>query len=112
MSRIAVSPVTAIADPVTLEYSDMLHFPHQFVTIAYFSDAAGTTPAEPATGTITAEYRYHGAQGFVVFSGSPVDASDNAAFVDCAGPAVEWRFTPTGVDVATHYRITVIGSEA
>lgn len=112
MSRVATSPLTAIADPVIFGYNDMLHYPHQFVTVSYYSDASATTAAEPTTGTITAEFRYNGGQGFVTFGNSPIDAADNAYFVDCAGPAVEWRFTPVGVDVATHYKITVTGSEA
>ena len=115
MSRTITLPsfgAEAVATAVTGTFDDMVHFPHQFICVSYFDDAAMTIPAVPTAGSIAAEFQYKGMQGWVTFANSPIDCTDIGKFVDAAGPIVGYRLTPTGITGATHYKVTVTGSES
>lgn len=97
----------------TLNFNvDITYIAHQAV-VSYYPDGtyAEGTEVIPTGGTITIKGRSHGASGFDVFDGSPIDCTDLTAVATARGILDQYEVTPVGITGATHYRVTFMASE-
>lgn len=112
MARIYRLPVTAVATPVTLDSIDA-NFPRNTVSIAFFSDAAGTTPVTSGvTGTFDVQGVAPGNQTLTDFNNSPVDASVAGAFASAGSPLESVTVTPNAIAGAAYYQVTLTGNKS
>jgi len=75
-----------------------------FIGIKYFADSEGAAPATPGAGTV--QLSTVSISSLSEDLGSAVDATGNAVTV-AQGNFVSVKGVPTGLTVATHYRITI-----
>jgi hypothetical protein len=103
------SPVTAIATPIILSGLDQTR-PHCFAGVQFFSDAGGTTPATPTTGTVTVEIKSINTELFEPAPGGTIIA-DAPTTISWAANTLAVQVTPAAVDVASHYKLVVTCNE-
>lgn len=92
-------PLTVGVEPV---------FDDFYVTVAFFSDAALTTPVTPGAGSVAVTGRVVGNAGYTTFpTGSPITATDTAAYARFSAPLDSVTVTPSGVTGAGYYKVTI-----
>ncbi len=103
------SSVIAIDSVVTLENLDTTK-PHCFIGVQFFSDSDGLIPAVPTIGTVFIQVKTLNTQ---VFEDPPANIIEASAIttVSWAANTVSVRATPSGVDVATYYKVVVTCNE-
>lgn len=87
-------------------------FPHNFVGVQFFADAAGLTPVTPGAGTVTITVET--VNSLSVFEAPP----DNV--IDATTPTtVTWdantrqvKAVPAGITTATHYKLVWTGNRS
>lgn len=103
-------PITAVG--VSSEIGDLdISRVHCFVGIKFFTDSSGETEAVPIAGTIDIAIR--------TINNNPRYEAPPISVIEAANPTtITWaantlavRATPTGIDVATHYRMLVTCNE-
>lgn len=104
------SAVTAIGANIELDGIDMMR-PHCFAGVQFFSDAAGTTPAVPTVGSVVIKVKTLNTQLFEQLVDGTITAAAPAS-VSWAANTTAVKAEPTGVDVATHYKLVVTCNEA
>lgn len=100
------SDVVVVADTINIE-GLQASYPHCFVGVQFFADAAGAASATPGAGTVAVTVETLNSVG--IFEAVP----DNT--IDATAPhTVSWdanttkvRLTPTGLTTATHWRAVV-----
>lgn len=100
------SDVTPVANVITLN-GIAAHKRHCFVGAQFFADAQGQTQATPGAGSI--------AMAFQAVNTEPVfETVPSSPILGATPVTLAWeantktvRATPTGITVATHYRIVV-----
>ncbi len=104
------SEIVTISTAIELDGIDTTK-PHCFVACNFFADSGGTAQAVPTVGSVTID--------MLTVNNNPVyddpgrtsiDASDPTT-INFAGNVMQVRATPSGIDVATHYRIVVTCNE-
>lgn len=101
------SDITPIATIIDMEQIDTIR-PHCFAGIQFFADAEGTTQAIPTVGTVLIEVQTRNiVPVFESIQNGTLDLTQPLSTVSWAANTVRVRATPTGVDVATHYRLVV-----
>lgn len=87
------------------------HFNHLVVACKVFTDDTYTTIATPTVGSIAIEGKVNGNDGWSALDLSPIDVTDSASYASTSIPLSDIRAVPTGIDVATHYQITITGND-
>lgn len=104
------SDVTPVASPIVLTGVDTVR-PHCFAGVQFFADAQGTIPAVPGAGTVAVTVQ--------TINTAPVSEIIPDNVIDATAPTtLSWAAntqqvtaTPTGITVATHYRLVVSCNE-
>jgi len=109
ITQIHRSDVTPIADPIVIN-GLVMEYPNGFVGVQFFSDAAGTVSAVPTAGSLTAQIKTINTGLFEDFNGNVIDAS-HPRTLNWTANATDFQITPTGIDVATHYKVIVTINE-
>lgn len=104
------SPVTAIGDTITLAEIETVKT-HCFAGVQFFSDAAGLVPAVPTTGQVAISIKTINSLIFEPAPGGIIPANLPST-ISWAANTMEVRVIPSGIDVATHYKLVVTCNEA
>ena len=103
------SAIVAVGVTINLPISD--EFPHNFVGVQFFADAAGLIPATPGAGTVTIMVE---TLNTLLFE-APPDSVITAA----TPTTVSWdantrqvKAIPAGITVATHYKLVWTGNRS
>lgn len=108
------SPITAVADPVSLRADARLT--HCFIGFEFFTSAAGTTSVEPTAGTMAVEVETVNSPGRLeAITGSPLNlATTGRATLNFAANASRVVVTPATVsgNGATHYRAILTANKS
>ena len=85
---------------------------HQCV-VSYYSDDTYTAGTEvvPTAGAIEVKGRAAGSPVFDAFADSPLIATMPTAIATARGILNAYEVVPTGIEGATHYRVTFVASE-
>lgn len=105
-----VSEIAAVGDVINLESIDAIK-PHVFAGVQFFDSADGSNQATPGAGTVVLTIE--------TVNTSPVLESPQNDTIDATAPVTcDWAAntqrviaTPTGITVATHYRLVVSCNE-
>lgn len=104
------SDVTSIGTTIILDDLDLTR-PHCFAGVQFFLDAAGLMPAVPTAGsvvvtaqTINSQPVYETVPGGVITASDPTTAT-------WSGNTKAVKAIPSGVDVATHYKLILTFNE-
>lgn len=81
------------------------HFNHVTVACTYLSDSLAVV--EPTTGTLAVEGQVNGNSGFSALDLSPLDATDASSYASTSVPLSKIKITPSLINVATKYQVTV-----
>jgi hypothetical protein len=111
ITSIRITRSGPIAEVLSIN-TNLVRYPHVFIGFSYFSDAALTIPATPGAGSIVVVGVVAGAQDYSPFIDSPIDCTDLSDSANRAAPLLNVRATPTGITVATHYKMTLVGNIA
>lgn len=104
------SDIVAIGTPITLEGIDASRS-HCHAGVQFFADALGAAPAIPTLGSIIIEIQTLASKPlFEVAIGSPIIVS-NQETISWTANTITVRATPFDLDVATHYRLTIVCNE-
>jgi len=104
------SAVTPVGNEVTINDLDITK-PHCFAGVQFFSDADGTTPATPGAGTVALNIQtFNNAPIFESFEGNVI-AGNNPLTMSWAANTLKVKATPSGITVATHYKLVVTCNE-
>ncbi len=79
-------------------------------TAKYFSDEF-VTEVTPTAGTVTIYGRVPGAGANALFSDAELDATDPAEYATAGSPLESVTAVPDGIVGATHFTVTIIGTE-
>lgn len=85
--------------------------PHCFVGAQYFSDAEGDTPAVPDSGTIAIEVESLNTSPILEIIADNIIQAGMPMTKSWAANTLLVRATPSGITIATHYRIVVTCNE-
>ena len=104
------SAIVIVATEIDLDQIDAVKT-HCFVGVQFFADAQGEVSATPGAGTVTITVQT--VNGLPVSEAIPNNVMNAAAPVtlDFAANTVRVNAVPSGVTVATHYRIVVTCNE-
>ena len=102
------SAIVAVGVTINLPISD--EFPHNFVGVQFFADAAGLTPATPGAGTVAITVETVNSLG--VFEAIP-----DSTITGATPTTVSWdantrqvKAVPAGITTATHYKLVWTGN--
>lgn len=104
------SSVTAIGDVIILGGIDNIK-PHCFVGVQFFGDSDGATEAIPTMGTV--DIKIQSLNNAPRYEDPPlpqISAADPST-ITWAANTMKVKATPTGIDIATHYRLVVTCNE-
>ncbi len=104
------SEIVSVGTTIELGGLD-LSKPHCFAGVKFFADALGAIPAVPAKGSVTLQIQ--------TLNNAPRYEDPPATTIQAAAPStltwaantVQVKATPSGIDVATHYRLVVTCNE-
>jgi hypothetical protein len=85
-------------------------FYNWIATATYYSDEY-ITPVTPSAGTMGVLGTVVGAGGAGLFADSPLDCTDVTDFASAGFPLESITSAPVGITGATHYRLTITGTE-
>jgi len=104
------SDIVAVGVTIDLDQIDTKH-PHCFAGLQFFADDQGVAPATPGAGTITITIQ--AINSVPVFESIPSGVIDVMAYatVSWAANTVRVQAVPSGLTVATHYRLVVTCNE-
>ena len=104
------SGIVAVASTIDLDGIDASK-PHCFAGLQFFADAQGSAPAIPGAGTVSIDILTLNTTP--VFEDPPGNIINATALgtISWAANTLNVRATPTGITVATHYRLVVTCNE-
>lgn len=106
---VVTSDIAAVNSAIILTAIDAKRT-HCQIGVQFFANAAGTVVATPALGTMTVEIETLNTTPVREALGSTISASAPTTLSWIAN-TIKVKVTPSGVDVATHYRIVVTCNE-
>lgn len=104
------SSIVTVGTTINLPIKD--EFPHNFVGVQFFADAAGLTPATPGAGTVTITVET--VNGLSVFEAVPSNVIDGTAITTVSWDANtrQVKAVPAGITTATHYKLVWTGNRS
>lgn len=107
---LAISDISPVGNVIDLPGIDASK-PHCFLGVQFFADASGSAPAVPTVGSVVIEVKtINTTPLFEPVPGGTINASAPTT-ISWAANTIRVRATPSGVDVATHYRLVVTCNE-
>jgi len=105
-----ISPIVAVGTPITITNVDTVK-PHCFAGVQFFTDSSGSTQAIPGAGTVVITIKTFNTDP--VFEPTPAGTITGAApvTISWAANTLDVKATPSGITVATHYRLIVTCNE-
>lgn len=100
------SDVFAVGDTITLGGIETAN-PHCFAGVQFFADASGAMPVTPGAGTVAITVETINNEGIFEAITDPAITATSPTTVDWAANTTRVRATPSGVTVATHYKLVV-----
>lgn len=97
-----------VSETITMDVDK--RFYNWTATVSYYSNV-DETPAVPSGGTIAVTGLIPGATGYSDFNLSPLDCTNISDYCTAGVPLSGVKITPTGVTGATHYKVTITGTE-
>lgn len=79
-------------------------------TATYYSDEF-ITPVTPSSGTLIMLGTIKGSGGSAAFADSPLDCTDISDFATAGSPLEKITASPVSIVGATHYKLTITGTE-
>lgn len=104
------SGVIAIGDAIILDGIDNVK-PHCFVGVQFFGDSLGATEAIPTMGTVDIKIQTLNTAPRYEDPPLPQILAVDPTTISWAANTLKVKATPTGIDVATHYRLVVTCNE-
>ena len=99
------SETAVIGEAIEIEIDP--EFNHLVVACSFFTSENKETIAAPTAGTVTIEGKVNGNSGWSLLDGSSLDATDSSSYASTSIPLSAIRATPSDLDVAEVYQITV-----
>lgn len=104
------SPVVTVSTEIILSSLDSVK-PHCFLGVKFFSDAGGTTPAVPGAGTVTITIQTINSEPLFELPPDNLIDLTNQTTISWASNTKAVKAVPSGVTVATHYKVVVTCNE-
>ena len=104
------SAVEEIATPITVDVD--VARPHCFAGVQFFADDEGTIPATPGAGVVDIAIKTLNTEIFEESPGVSTIQGPTPTTISWAANTQQVRATPSGITVATHYKLVVTCNES